>query len=125
MLLAWCSTKAKASGRRTTMARGDAHTATNVRKRGRRQARFDLIRFLSLSAGLSALLTCSAWGAKWEIVPTLSVVETYTDNVSLVSDAAKQSDWVTQVIPAISIVATGDRLRFNASYRPELTYHAQ
>jgi uncharacterized protein (PEP-CTERM system associated) len=71
------------------------------------------------------LLTCSAWAAKWEIVPTLSLVETYTDNVSLAPDAAKQNDWITQVIPAISIVGTGDRLRFHASYRPELTYHAR
>jgi uncharacterized protein (PEP-CTERM system associated) len=85
----------------------------------------DLIRRLSLSAALPALVAGPAWAAKWDIFPTLSLVETYTDNVSLTPDAAKQSDWVTQVIPGISIAATGARLRFNASYAPEVTYYAR
>ena len=97
-----------------------------------RQARPDngqccrnLKRFLWLSAAVPALLSCPAWAAKWEIVPTLSVKETYTDNISLTTDAAKQSDWVTQVIPGISIAATGARLKFNATYNPEVTYYAR
>ncbi|HKQ25364.1 MAG TPA: TIGR03016 family PEP-CTERM system-associated outer membrane protein [Burkholderiales bacterium] len=61
----------------------------------------------------------------WEIVPTLTVAETYTDNISLTPDAAKQTDWVTQVIPSVSVVATGARLRFNATYSPEITYYAR
>ncbi len=83
------------------------------------------MRFLSLSAALPVLLSCPAWGAKWEVVPTLSLVETYTDNLSLTPDAAKQSDWVTQVIPGISIAATGARLKLNATYTPEVTYYAR
>jgi uncharacterized protein (PEP-CTERM system associated) len=78
-----------------------------------------------LSAGVSTLLACSAWAARWDIVPTLAVVETYTDNVSLTSDAFKQSDWVTQAIPGISVAATGARLRFNANYNPEFTYYGR
>ena len=80
-----------------------------------------LLRFLSLFV----LLACPAWAARWDIVPTLSVVETYTDNVFLLPDASKASDWVTQVIPGISIAATGDRLRFNVNYAPEVTYYAR
>jgi uncharacterized protein (PEP-CTERM system associated) len=83
------------------------------------------LRFLSLTAALSALLACPAWAAKWEVIPTLSVVETYTDNRSLTADASKESNWVTQVIPGISIIATGARLKFNASYAPEVTYYTQ
>ena len=100
--------------------------------RRRRQAgpgsgdtRCNLIRFLSLSAALPALLSGPAWGAKWEVVPTLSVVETYTDNLSLTPNASKQSDWVTQVIPGISVAATGARLKFYATYAPEVTYYAR
>jgi uncharacterized protein (PEP-CTERM system associated) len=52
-------------------------------------------------------------------------VETYTDNVSLVPDASREVDWVTQVIPGISITATGARLRFNVNYAPEVTYYAR
>jgi len=55
----------------------------------------------------------------------LSVGEIYTDNVSLAPDPAKQSDWVTQITPAISIAATGERLRLNATYAPEIFYYAR
>jgi len=53
------------------------------------------------------------------------VRETYTDNVFLAPDALKQSDWVTQVIPGISVATTGPRLRFNINYAPEITYYAR
>ena len=81
----------------------------------------NLLRFLSLFT----LLACPAWAARWDIVPTLSVAETYTDNVFLAQDASKESDWVTQVIPGISIKATGARLRFDLNYAPEATYYAR
>jgi uncharacterized protein (PEP-CTERM system associated) len=85
-------------------------------------------RFLGLSPlcfALATLLAGPAWAARWDIVPTLAVSETYTDNVSLEPDSLKQSEWVTQVIPGISIAATGSRLRFNARYAPEATYYGR
>jgi uncharacterized protein (PEP-CTERM system associated) len=84
-----------------------------------------LKQFLSMSAALPAMLSCSAWAAQWDIIPTLSVGETYTDNLSLAPDASKQSDWVTQVIPGIAVAATGARLQFDANYAPEINYHAR
>ena len=92
---------------------------------GNGDVRSNLKRLLSMSVALPALLSCPAWAAKWDIVPTLSVAETYTDNVSLAPNALKQSDWVTQVTPGISMTATGARLKFNASYNPQITYYAQ
>jgi len=83
------------------------------------------MRFLSMSAALPALLSCPAWAAKWDVVPTLSVGETYTDNLSLAPDALKRRDWVTQVTPGISIAATEARMRFNATYAPEYVYYAR
>src|SRR5436190_20232412 len=83
------------------------------------------IRLLSLSFALPAVICCPAWAATWEIVPTVRVSETYTDNVSLTPDAAKQADWVTQLVPGISLTATGRRLRLNASYTPQLIYYAR
>jgi uncharacterized protein (PEP-CTERM system associated) len=80
---------------------------------------------LVLSAMLPPLLCCPAWAAKWDIVPSLSVSETYTDNLSLTQDALKESDFVTQVTPAISIAATGARLRLNADYSPEFSYYGR
>src|SRR3954467_14135034 len=83
------------------------------------------IRLLSLSFALPAMICCPAWAATWDIVPTFRVSETYTDNVSLRPDAGKQADWVTQLVPGISLSATGRRLRLNASYTPQLTYYAR
>src|SRR5262245_50737046 len=80
----------------------------------------DLFGFLSVSI----LLVCPAWAAKWEVVPTLSVSESYSDNITLTNDASRQSDWVTTAVPAIGINATGDRLRFNLYYAPEIVYYA-
>lgn len=57
------------------------------------------------------------------MAPTLGGSLIHTDNVSLVPDAAKQSAWVVQIAPGISIVAAGARLRFNASYTPEFNYY--
>jgi uncharacterized protein (PEP-CTERM system associated) len=94
-------------------------------RQGRKDIRNSLMWFLSMSAALPDPFSSLAWAAKWDVVPTLSVGETYTDNVSLTPDAFKRSDWVTQVTPAISIAATGERLRFNASYAPELTYYSR
>jgi uncharacterized protein (PEP-CTERM system associated) len=114
----------------------------------------NLKRFLLMSAALPALLSRPVWAANWDVAPTLPVVgtasdngsltpdatkgapkwsinptlsveETYTDNVSLTPDSFKQSDWLTQVIPGISIAGTGARLKFVATYSPELIYSAR
>jgi len=71
------------------------------------------------------MMCCPAWAATWEIVPTLRTSETYTDNVSLTPDAVKRADWVTQLVPGVSLTATGRRLRLNASYSPQLIYYAR
>jgi uncharacterized protein (PEP-CTERM system associated) len=81
-------------------------------------------RLLSLSFALSAMVCGPASAATWDIAPTFKVNETYTDNVSLTPEATKQADWVTQLVPGISVIATGPRLRLNASYTPQLTYYA-
>jgi len=104
---------------------GEPPSDTGAPKFPEKYARPDLIWLLSLLAGLTAFPSGSAWAAKWEVVPALSLVETYTDNVTLASDAAKKSDSITQVIPSLSVAATADRLRFKIVYRPEFTYYAQ
>jgi uncharacterized protein (PEP-CTERM system associated) len=62
---------------------------------------------------------------EWEIHPTLSIQETYTDNLRLRPEGAAQSDWVTRLRPGISLRRTGARARFSASYAPELVYRAR
>jgi uncharacterized protein (PEP-CTERM system associated) len=87
--------------------------------------RFNHIGLLAIANSLPAMFANPAWAARWDVVPTLAVSETYTDNVSLDRDSLKQSEWVTQVIPGIAIAASGPRLRFNARYAPEATYYGR
>jgi len=65
-----------------------------------------------------------ALAKEWEVTPSLSISETYTDNVFLAPDESRTSDWVTQVVPGISISSTGPRLRVDAWYAPEISYYA-
>jgi hypothetical protein len=85
----------------------------------------DLKRVLSMCAAISTLVSCPAGAAKWDIVPTVSVAETYTDNVSLAPNSFAQGDWVTEITPAISVAATGARLKLNATYDPQVLYYAR
>lgn len=59
------------------------------------------------------------------MTPSLKLAETYTDNVFLSPNGSEQSDWVTQIIPRISVTANRPRLRLDAFYAPEVVYHAQ
>ena len=57
------------------------------------------------------------------MTPSLKVAETYSDNVFLSPDGSERSDWITQVIPGISVASRGPRLRVDASYTPEIVYY--
>ena len=41
------------------------------------------------------------------MTPSLKLAETYTDNVFLSPEGSRQSDWITQIIPGISVTANG------------------
>ncbi len=61
----------------------------------------------------------------WEIVPTLSVGETYTDNISLSNSGSARSEWVTELRPGVSVAGRGARLRFDANYSANAVYRAR
>ena len=58
------------------------------------------------------------------IQPSLSISEVFSDNVSLAPAGAAKSEWTTRIRPAVTITENGPRLRFNATYSPELLYRA-
>lgn len=70
------------------------------------------------------LFTGTACAAKWTLVPTLGVEETYTDNLRLGPPGSQRGDWVTQVRPGLSVNATGARLRLDASYALQALHRA-
>ncbi|MBK8740395.1 MAG: TIGR03016 family PEP-CTERM system-associated outer membrane protein [Betaproteobacteria bacterium] len=82
-------------------------------------------RFGILCAALSALFACPAVAATWEIVPTLTIDETYTDNVRLSAPGSERSDWVTTLNPGLIVRGNGDRLRLDIAYSPLFLYRAR
>lgn len=76
-------------------------------------------------ASLLAASVSTAWAAKWDLVPTLALEETYTDNVRLSGPGTERADWVTQVRPGISVKATGARLQLDARYSLQLVQRAR
>ncbi|PCI46153.1 MAG: TIGR03016 family PEP-CTERM system-associated outer membrane protein [Alphaproteobacteria bacterium] len=60
--------------------------------------------------------------ASWRMIPSLTVTETYTDNVDLDSSAS-QSDLVTRVSPQIAITGTGSRLNVIFDYAPNYFFY--
>jgi len=73
----------------------------------------------------AVLLAFPASAATWKFNAWLDGAETYTDNVALAPSSSKQSDWVTQVIPGISMDAVGPKLKFNLNYAPQILYYAR
>jgi len=64
-----------------------------------------------------------ALASDWKITPSVSASETYTDNVNLGTNG-KQSDWVTQISPGVSISKSGKRLKLNANYAFQNLFYA-
>ena len=60
----------------------------------------------------------------WIITPSLTMAETYTDNVRLAPAGSQRTEWVTTITPTVSVTETGPRLRLNATYSPQLVYRA-
>lgn len=72
-------------------------------------------------AGTSSL---AAGGSKqgWQLHPSLSVGEHFSDNIFLAARGLEQSEWTTRINPAIRISGNSARLRLNANYAPELIH---
>lgn len=104
------------------MARSGVRRRLKVGACGRCARR--LIRFLPSATVLPTLLISPVWGAEFQIVPALSVSQTYTDNVALAPAGQETSDWVTTVRPGVSLVYHGAKLNLSASYTAEILYRS-
>lgn len=75
----------------------------------------DLFPVVGTSATVMLLLSFHSSAADWTITPTLGLKETYTDNVRLTQDN-KESDFITQINPGISLTGVGPHLTADARY---------
>ncbi|MCC6531319.1 MAG: TIGR03016 family PEP-CTERM system-associated outer membrane protein [Burkholderiales bacterium] len=64
----------------------------------------------------NATLSGSLAAAEWRIIPRISLLETYTDNLTLAPEGQERSDWVTEIHPGVSVTARGARLQLQANY---------
>ena len=87
-------------------------TTTTVERTGRQAT---TLRLAPLAAALAALLVSPASRADWRFTPTLNVVETWTDNVDLQSNANKRSDLVSEISPGFTLALDSRRLKVAAS----------
>ena len=65
---------------------------------------------------LSLLLPVPASALDWLVQPSLRLREIYTDNALRAPDDKAQSDFITEIAPAIALVGSGPRLRVHLDY---------
>lgn len=97
----------------------------NVRRFSVLTVRSRMHRCLQWVLMVSLVISTPVIAAQWDIAPALNVRGTYTDNFALDPDVLKQTEWVTQVIPEITMDAVGSGMRFNLFYAPEITRYAR
>ncbi|HEX2829548.1 MAG TPA: TIGR03016 family PEP-CTERM system-associated outer membrane protein [Burkholderiales bacterium] len=60
----------------------------------------------------------------WFVVPSFSLLETYTDNVGLKPGSGKESDLVTSLNPQLRVIGDTARLKLNLDYRRQQLFYA-
>jgi uncharacterized protein (PEP-CTERM system associated) len=74
------------------------------------------LRHVAVVLSAASVLAASAVQAEtWRVVPSLGILETLTNNVSLAPSGSARSDLVTQLTPALSISEVGARTRLSGS----------
>ncbi|MCC5858736.1 MAG: TIGR03016 family PEP-CTERM system-associated outer membrane protein [Ectothiorhodospiraceae bacterium] len=83
-----------------------------------------------LDSGLSGLYLDGRRGRPYLLAPSLTLRQSYSDNITLAPEDGtedareKESDWVTQLIPAISLCRSSARLVSQLDYEAQLTAYA-
>ena len=93
---------------------------------------FDRLPLQLAATGLSILVgqgslaqTSGAPRDPWRIQPSLTVTETYSDNINLAPSGSERSDFVTTISPSLRVTRLSPRLILNLGYAPELLYDAR
>ena len=68
------------------------------------------------------LATTAAHAGDWDIVPRLTVAEDFSDNVKL-DEANKESEFITEINPGISLHGRGGRVTANLDYNMQNVFY--
>lgn len=81
----------------------------------------------SYSAMVLLLLSPCSDAAEWQIIPRMSLIETYSDNVRLgtVSSASGKDDFITQLNPGMSVNGLGPRFNLRMDYTMNNLFYAK
>ena len=79
------------------------------------------------SAMVLLLLSPCSDAAEWQIIPRMSLIETYSDNVRLgtVSSASGTGDFITQLNPGMSVNGLGPRFNLRMDYTMNNLFYAK
>ncbi len=66
-----------------------------------------------------------SWASKWAATPSLTLSESYTSNVNIGGIDNEQSDFITEINPAISLNRAGRRLKLDLSYNMQNVLYAK
>ncbi|MEC5216453.1 uncharacterized protein (PEP-CTERM system associated) [Actimicrobium sp. GrIS 1.19] len=88
-----------------------------------RPAAFSLVRQCCLVGAATVLCASTARGEAWLIVPRVDVSETYSSNVTLISESPVRG-WISDISPGIRIVGGGARLKANLDYQLDSLYYS-
>lgn len=65
------------------------------------------------------------FAADWTLTPTLSLSETYSDNITLSADnIPAESQWVSQINPGMAVIGKGRESEFSLLYRMQNLFYA-
>src|SRR3546814_5756411 len=96
----------------------------NKRATGPSALRTGFARVSPLACGSALVLSLgaapSAWAARTEFTPIISISETYTDNVELAPPGLEEADWVTETRAGFTFTGVGPRAQANIRYKPSL-----
>jgi uncharacterized protein (PEP-CTERM system associated) len=74
---------------------------------------------------LAATIPCCglAYAETWLVTPELSVLETYSNNMTLTSVSPLQG-WISDIAPSLHIAGSGARVKANLDYRLDSVYYS-
>ena len=64
------------------------------------------------------------WARNWQFDPSLTIQETYSDNIRLAPAGSEKGAFVTEISPGISVIGKTDRNRVNLKYRMQNLFNA-
>ena len=79
-------------------------------------------RAIPLAAAVLVMLAAPLARAEWKFTPTVTLRQTYTDNVALAPDELAEGRFVTEISPGFALVNNSRRFKLRSAY--QLNYYA-